>query len=123
MSPRVYTFGRNSTAPATVSPSQCDIGWIAGFIEGEGSFCGRRKSHRTETVTVTQVQREPLERMTRLLGGTIHSRPRHHSQPVGQPYYTWQASGARARGVMLTIFSLMSPRRKGQIRKALTGEY
>jgi hypothetical protein len=60
-------------------------------------------------VSAVQKQREPLERLRAMFGGTIRSRPIHQ----------WRASGKRALGVMLTLFVLMSPRRQGQIKEAL----
>lgn len=102
---------------AAVSPGIRQIEWAAGFLEGEGSFrsSGTRRGC-TEHVNVAQQQREPLGRMQRYFGGKIaHYTPKTRSRP----YYTWNISGERARGVILTVFALMSPRRQGQIRDSL----
>ncbi len=45
-----------------------------------------------------------------LFGGTIDP-PRK----VGSPTSCWRISGARARGVMLTLYPLLSEKRKQQI--------
>lgn len=113
-------FGKVKSPAAAVHPTMMQLGWAAGFIEGEGTFAGHRKTCRCERITVNQVQKEPLERLASYLGGSILSRQRHHSQPIGQPYWTWQATGPRARGIMMSIYPLMSPKRKEQIRKALS---
>jgi hypothetical protein len=103
-----------STPRATIKPRIQHLWWAAGFLEGEGSFGG---SSTSEMVSATQVQREPLERLQAMFGGTIKKKNRR--KPSEQPAYVWSVSGARARGIMLTLFVLMSPKRQGQIRKGL----
>lgn len=112
------TRGANFTTPkAARSATVKDIAWAAGFLEGEGSFVA--KHGKSQVVAAVQVQLEPLLRLQEIFGGAITAR-----QPaVGlgkQPLNYWRACGARARGVMMTVFSLMSPRRKGQILTSLT---
>lgn len=91
-----------------------DIGWIAGFIEGEGSF---DPNYGSPAITAAQVQREPLERLLRLLGGRITRKSPHGREK--QPIFSWRRGGAAGRGVMMAIYRLMSPRRRQQITKAL----
>jgi len=93
-----------------------DLGWTAGFLEGEGSFWAQ---HHIPCVTASQVQREPLERLEMLYGGRIY-RMRNFSKKSEQPIHRWQVSGAQGRGLMMTLYPLMSPRRQGQIVKALS---
>jgi len=81
--------------------------WAAGFVEGEASFQNQAGS---PTMHAPQVNREPLVRMLVLFGGTIDP-PRK----VGSPTSCWRISGARARGVMLTLYPLLSEKRKQQI--------
>jgi len=112
---------RRATPHATRHPSQRDLGWAAGFLEGEGCFQtgkGRDGRSRSITVTATQVQKEPCERLSAMFGGPVRQY-KHSAGSRGQPFYRWTIHGTRARGVMLTLFSLMSPRRKQQIRAAL----
>lgn len=101
-----------------------DIAWAAGFIEGEGSFQlnGREEARWHPTVVACQVQREPLERLQRIFGGTIYdyaAKPRKHFKTT-QPFSRWYLNGQRAVETMLTLYVLMSPRRQGQIEKCLT---
>lgn len=64
--------------------STLDICWVAGFLEGEGSF----QNVRSPIVAVAQVQREPLERLQRLFGGKIlYSIPKN--KPNSQPIHNW----------------------------------
>lgn len=91
-----------------------DIAWAAGFLEGEGAFGCRGHS---VTVQVSQVQKEPLERLQAMFGGTLTRYTRIN--PRHSPWYFLQYTGPTARGLMMTLYVLMSPKRKGQIRKAL----
>lgn len=88
-----------------------DIGWVAGFMEGEGSFMGGSSF----SVSAGQKTREPLERLQSLLGGTITFDPKHHRSGM----HRWGTSGSRAVGIALTLYPLMSARRRVQIENAL----
>lgn len=99
---------------ASLSPTTTDLAWAAGFLEGEGSF---QKSNGTQGVCASQVQRDPLERLQNLLGGQIYVVREADSR--NQRVYRWAVSGARARGIMMTLFTFMSPRRREQITCAL----
>ena len=96
-----------------------DLGWAAGFIEGEGSI---DKASGSSRVQVEQVNREPIDRLLSLFGGAakLYQKRKsaiHKTQP--NPTWTWYVSGARARGVMLTLHAMMSAKRQAQIRQAL----
>ena len=90
------------------------IGWIAGFLEGEGSF-GYAKS--TPAVSAVQVDREPIDLLYRLLGGGINTFSR--KEVKGNIYYRWNAYGPRAAGIMMTVYPLMTKRRQKRIREEL----
>lgn len=100
---------------ATAKPSLRDLEKIAGFLEGEGTFY--KSPSRAQCVRAYQVERAPLEFTQRCLGGTII----FVSREDGQNGWVWNASGVRARGIMMTLYPLMlSDKRKAQIRKALS---
>src|ERR1051325_120006 len=108
------SYERQDTPRASTRPHVRDLEWASGFVEGEGNF-GRTPT--SERVTVPQVQREPLDRLQRLFGGKIlvqRERGPHNSKQ-----WYWRVHGSRARGVMLTLYSLMSTKRREQIRNAL----
>ena len=90
-----------------------DLGWAAGFLEGEGSF-NRRGCER---VSAVQVNKEPVDRLLALFGGATVQYERKH--PVWKPTWQWYISGSRARGVMMTLFPLLSHKRQDQIRHAI----
>jgi hypothetical protein len=92
-----------------------ELYWIAGFLEGEGCFarCGG-----TIVVTVSQVQKEPLERLYKLLGGSpIHQYS--HKNPKHNPFYRWQIYGKKAERLMKSVFPIMSPKRQEKIALCL----
>lgn len=105
-----------TTNKAIRSPTFADLGWAAGFLEGEGSFMLQGNSQR---VCASQVQREPLDRLQQLLGGAITKKIQRSAKPNHQPQQSWYVSGPRARGIMMTIYSFMSPKRQEQIKRAL----
>lgn len=105
---------------AAITPSVVDLAWAAGFLEGEGSFCVTKRPpfYIYPYIQVAQVQKEPLERLQKMFGGSFHLRT-EVTRPKQHPYWRWSVSGARALGVMLTLFSFMSPKRKQQITSVL----
>lgn len=115
---------RQSMPKAVSRPSTIELGWIAGFLDGEGSFStAGTKNYPCETVGASQVERDPLERLQRALGGTIREKKNSANGFGGRGcgmIREWKVYGSRARGVMLTVYPLMSERRQGQIRAALT---
>lgn len=106
-----------TTAKASFSPGLREIEWAAGFLEGEGSFSVGRAGD--QHVSAHQVNPEPLLKMARFFGGNIHCRVRKN--PRYQPVHVWQVSGGRARGIAMTLYALMSTKRKNQIKEMLNG--
>lgn len=101
-------------AECTPKISLVQLAWAAGFLEGEGSF---NCNHGSAVVQASQVQREPLDRLRTLFGGSIWSK-----KPVGvgkQDIWVWYLTTSRSAQVMMTLYAFMSPRRKTQIEQAL----
>lgn len=91
-----------------------DWGWVAGFIEGEGSFSISGVNPR---VSVTQVELEPLEKLVGFFGGKIYPK-----KPAGygkKQCYVWVLAGEHGIALMMTIYPLMCVRRQGQIRACI----
>ena len=92
-----------------------ELYWAAGFIEGDGSFTSFKGMPR---VKVGQKHKPPLERLLSLFGGKIYLFNRkHHGHRV--KFWSYDAAGPRAVGIMMTLHSNMSPRRKEQIQRAI----
>ena len=95
-----------------------DLGWVAGFIEGEGTFGW---AGTTPTVSAAQVQYWPLERMKALCGGSIITLKR--KEVVGQIYFRWYIYGVGATELIKLIYPLLSPRRQEQAKVVYTKRY
>jgi len=91
-----------------------DLAWAAGFLEGDGYF-GRNTT--TQEVAVHQKQLWPLERLKLLFGGSIH--PTRRQGILCADYWRWRISGATARGLMMSVYSLLSPEKQEQVLHAL----
>lgn len=106
--------------------SDLDLGWVAGFLEGEGTF-GRYRTngrHSYPRVSCGSTDLDQLERLQALLGGigTIHKGKVREGREHHKPYWMWQLSaGKQATGVMGMLYELMSPRRQAAISEALQG--
>src|SRR3990167_781206 len=99
-----------------------NIHWAAGFLEGEGSYsAGRLKSDKGYSkgirVSAAQVQKEPLERLQRLFGGSL---AQYVGGRLGNYIWLWGLGAEKSAGLMMTIYPLMSSKRKSQIERALT---
>ena len=103
------------SSPLTIT----DIAWAAGVLEGEGCFSWyKKKTLRQQTfqIVASQVNEEPLLNMKKLFGGHIW---RSFAPSRSNPIYLWRTTGARARGIMMTVYAFMSDRRKAKIREIL----
>jgi hypothetical protein len=97
--------------------SALDIGWAAGFIEGEGCFDFSKTS--SCRVRVSQIQRAPLDKLVELFGGSIWVAKRYVNRHGPQVVWTWTAYGQTAAGLAMTLWPLLSPNRRTQINKML----
>ena len=101
--------------PTIASPDLC---WLAGLMEGEGSFLAPSPSApRSPGLQVTMVDRDVIARAGSLLGVgvmVIRARKAHWSTA-----YSVRVRGARAVLWMKLLRPLMGTRRKAQIDRAV----
>jgi len=88
------------------------IHWLAGFYEGQGNCNCYRDDIR---VVINYSEPEVLQWCRDVFGGTLGSYGCTEPKQVNQ----WRINGARALGVMYTIYTLISKRKKNQFRQAL----
>lgn len=102
--------GRESpnTLKATKTPTLADLHWAAGFLDGEGCFTCAGGSQR---VCGSQKDPELLYRLLAFFGGRIYQ----HKNQIPK----WEVCGSRARGVMMTLYPMLSTRRQEKIRLCL----
>ena len=98
--------------PTIIQPSPLDMGWAAGVFEGEGTAGYYNNS--CLRVTVPQKDKWLLRRLLDLYGGYIHDGGMRKCA-------VWAIYGLRARDFLVSIFPLLSPRRKSQVTKAVEG--
>lgn len=92
-----------------------EIYWIAAFLEGEGCFQNYKKS---PTASAVQVQKWPLEKLKNLLHGNIYLQAKPKN-PKWSRKFTWVLRHSKGIALMMTIYPLMSPKRKCQILKVI----
>ena len=102
--------------------STLDIAWLAGLLEGEGCFfVGPRNTptHNYKRIGISLVMTdpEPVYKAAQLLGVNAYHETTKTSG--GKSKYRLWSSGGQAAGWMMTLYSLLSPRRQAKIRECL----
>jgi hypothetical protein len=88
-------------------------------MEGEGSF-GWNKGNNCPTIVCGQVDLEPLLRLQTVIGGNLYKRKvGARALPNAKPLHALQLNGVPAISVMMTLYSMMSSRRKARIEEIL----
>lgn len=93
------------------------IGWIAGILEGEGTF-SCLDNGTAPLIKIAMVDRDVIDRVAEILdyNGTISEDITSSYKPI----FTIQLYGNSAIQWMMTIYCLMGQRRKEKIRSILT---
>ena len=75
--------------------SEVDFAWAAGFIDGEGSFTVQKtkykdKEYLYKRISAPQINREPLDRLSKILGGKVYG-PYDNSRFIrgSKVLYSW----------------------------------
>lgn len=92
-----------------------EIYWAAGFLEGEGCF---NSHHGTLQITAGQVQKEPLDRLEKMFKGHLYLGKKPKNDKANR-CWVWDIHAKKAASVSMTLYSLMSPKRREQIRIAI----
>lgn len=97
-----------------------DLIWLAGYLEGEGSFsAGPPSNPRAPIIQVTTTDEDVIQKVGRLLGVKYHkARPKKAKEHHKVAYRT-ALRGHKAVRLMERIRHLMGYRRQGQIDAAL----
>src|SRR5215467_9366242 len=86
--------------------SKYEIGWIAGFLEGEGYF-----DIHGSRIEIEQVEYDPIARLSNLFGGTSTKRQRENKRDINR----WRLYPDISLQLMITIRPFMSTARQNQI--------
>jgi len=93
-----------------------DIAWVAGLLEGEGCF----QNHPTQVtprVVLSMSDEDTVRKYAAIVGATARIFVRDFANK--KTAFVCTVSGSRAVGVMMTIYSLMSFRRKEKIKEVI----
>jgi len=90
--------------------------WIAGLLEGEGTF-GIWK-HNSPTIAITSTDRDVLYRVAAILGCNVRG-PYNQTGLGSKDVYVCSLKGGSAIEWMMTLFPLMSYRRKEAIKEVI----
>jgi hypothetical protein len=95
-----------------------DLHWLAGLLEGEGSFmAGPPSNPRMPIISITMNDVDVMTRVGRIFGRKVQAiRPR---RVRWQTTYQLRVAGAGAVALMTSLRPLMGTRRQGQIDRAL----
>jgi len=101
--------------------SDVDIAWLAGILEGEGSFWMSTnhvggKVYRYPKVVVGMTDRDIIERVAGLIGGSVYDMPR---QPGRKAAFRAQVSGVKAAEWMRRLYPWLGERRRAKIDEIL----
>jgi hypothetical protein len=106
--------------------TETEIAWVAGFLEGEGSFgvYSRRSGYRYLLLQVSSTDRDVLERLRSVVGhgsicGPVNQKhPRNRS--TWSPEYRYSTSSTTKLPVLLNaILPYMGERRASKIREMM----
>lgn len=92
------------------------LAFVAGFLEGDGSF--PLSNGRYGQVVATQKDPEVLEKLVEFCGGNLTP----YTSKTGQVYYNWRLSGTAGYELAEAIRPFMTSRRQRQIDKMLQGK-
>jgi hypothetical protein len=100
--------------PVAIHGSRDDLLWLAGLLEGEGSFDAHRGKY--PRIRLGMTDRDVVGRAASLMDASI----RLSLRPApNQPTWHTEISGARAAAIMAEILPFMGSRRSGKIASVL----
>lgn len=97
-----------------------DAHWLAGLLEGEGSFLhGPPSKPNTPRIRVEMTDRDVIQRAARLMEVRSIHRGHRHPELGWKPSYSIMLKGVRSVRMMLALRPLMGELRREQIDRAL----
>lgn len=103
--------------------SNLDIAWMAGLLEGEGSFCvGKRKvkdkEYKRVLISLVMTDRDVVQKAANLFECNVGP-PTQPKYPGSKLIHRLSVCGQRAIEWMMTVYPLMGERRQMQIEKCI----
>jgi hypothetical protein len=101
---------------------ESDLHWLAGLLEGEGSFCKPAPSAPNRPyITANMTDEDVIARVAGLFGVSYSRARKDPRNQRWRPSFVAQLRGARAVDLMRELRPLMGTRRKAQIDSAVAG--
>lgn len=95
-----------------------DLHWLAGLLEGEGSFLpGPPSAHRYPVVALQMTDEDVVARVARMFGRKVGRWQSGNARE--QPVFLVRITGAKAVAWMTALRPLMGERRRAQIDRAV----
>ena len=101
-----------------IPPTDFELGWIVGILEGEGTFDAVKKKY--PRVRLEMTDQDSVVRVGELLG--ITRAPRYRKRGDKKPTWTLSICGNQAKLLMLDVFPHMSERRQQEIQEVMLDE-
>lgn len=100
--------------------SELELMWAAGFWDGEG--CAWISREGRPSLTITQINRENLERFRLAVGhGNIRG-PYGGGRENHRQHYQWRTSGRRATKVIALLLEHVSTEKRQQFRRCTSAQ-
>jgi len=96
-----------------------DLHWLAGLLEGEGSFMKPAPSAPNQIIISLQMTDEDIVARVASLAGLRYKKQRNPRPGHWKDVYQLQIRGGKAVSLMAVLKPLMGSRRQGQITRAL----
>ena len=98
-----------------------EVMWLAGLLEGEGSFVKNKNSRGgfTPGVYLGTTDKDVAERAAHILTARVYGPYSHASKPKNKPIYCVHIHSRKAIGWMMTLYTLLGERRRSQVRRVL----
>jgi hypothetical protein len=97
-----------------------ELAWLAGLLEGEGSFlCGPPSQPNRPRIVLDMTDRDVVARAAKLMAVKNAAFTPRRRNPKWKPSYIVSVSGVAAFHLMTKLRPLMGERRQGQIDAAL----
>jgi hypothetical protein len=96
------------------------IAWLAGLLEGEGTFHTSHTGSFYVRVTLEMTDEDVVRKAAQLMEDAPVSGPRIRKKGLGtKPYYSTSISGYKASRVMAAVLPFMGRRRAAKIRELI----
>ena len=96
-------------------PTDVELAWAAGFIDGEGSIRATKNSHNSDAVVlrvqVAQVDPRPLQALVDMFGGSVTG-PYFHKNVKHRKYYAYARVGSNAVTLLRQILPYLKTKQE-----------